>query len=371
MVAVAQADRVGRDFVRDDGLGLAVAVAEARAEDLAGDHVLVAAERGVGVIVGVDVDQLHDPVGVAAAGRGEEVCDDVAGDRELLLEGLGLPGQHVGTAVDEALILGLPQVPAIVVDRPVLERHRVVGVGDVLVVGVAIGRGRRVEGDGAVSAKVDVARDHALGGPAIVLLPLVGAGLEGDRLGRGQLTLVLQPVGEPGGVDLLAEVAGSCAAQVDVVDHPADLVECPAAVAPGTEHEEVLVVLVVGLQLLVDLDGAVEVLGVVPAGDVERGDGDALQIREDAAHLRLPVLVHVGMRHEIVPHARLAAQDLADLGERAHLQVARVLVPGTLGRPQLGGHFEPHRGLVGVAEPESTVVVEVVADEHVGAGRLR
>ena len=301
-----------------------------------------------------------------------EVGHDVACDRESLLEGLGLPGQHVGTAVDEALILGLPEVPAIVMDRPVLERHRVVGVGDVLVVGVAVRGGGRVERDDAVGAEVDVARHHALGGPAVVLLPLVGAGLEGDHLGFGQRPLVLQPVGEPRGVDLVAEVAGGRAAQVDVEHHPADLVEGPAAVAPGAEHEEVLVVLVVGLQLLVDLDGAVEVLGVVPAGDVKRGHGDALQIREDAAHLRLPVLVHVRMLDESVPHPRLAVQQLTvDPGERAHLQVPGVLVPGALRGPQLRGQLEALRRLVGVAEPEGAVVVEVVSNEHVGACGLR
>ena len=55
----------------------------------------------------------------------------------------------------------------------------------------------------------------------------------------------------------------------------------------------------------------------------------------------------------------------------AHLQVAGVLVPGTLRGPQLRGEFKALGRLVGVAEPEGTVVVEVVADEHVGAGRLR
>ena len=140
---------------------------------------------------------------------------------------------------------------------------------------------------------------------------------------------------------------------------------------PGAEHEEVLVVVVVLLELLVDLDGAVEVLGVPPAGNVERRHGHALQVGEDAAHFGLPVLVHVGMGHVVVPHARVAVEHLGDPGQRAHLQVARVLVPGALGGPQLGRHLEPHGRLVGVAEPEGAVVVEVVADEHVGAARLR
>ena len=73
-----------------DGLGRGEALAIAAAEDVHGDRQLVAAQLGlVGHLVGIDVDQLDHPVGVGAAGRGDQVGNGLAGD-------VHRRGQHVG-----------------------------------------------------------------------------------------------------------------------------------------------------------------------------------------------------------------------------------------------------------------------------------
>jgi len=67
--------------------GVFEALPEAAAERLAADQLLVAAHldasrigRRVGGIGGIDVDQLHDPVGVRAGGGGVEAHADGSGE---------------------------------------------------------------------------------------------------------------------------------------------------------------------------------------------------------------------------------------------------------------------------------------------------
>ena len=61
--------------------GLREALAIAAAEDVLGDGQLVAAQLGlVGHLVGIDVDELDHPVGVGAAGGGDQVGDGLAAD---------------------------------------------------------------------------------------------------------------------------------------------------------------------------------------------------------------------------------------------------------------------------------------------------
>ena len=60
---------------------------------------------GIGEIVGEDVDDLHDKVGVRAAEADEEVGDDGAGEGEVFREHWGLECQHVGPAGGETLVI--------------------------------------------------------------------------------------------------------------------------------------------------------------------------------------------------------------------------------------------------------------------------
>src|SRR5271168_195063 len=73
------------------------------------------------------------------------------------------------------------------------------------------------------------------------LLPFVRAGFKRYRSARGQASLVFQPVREPRGLYVLAEILSRIAAEF----HVSELVSrptCPAAVIPRT-HGEIVVVL--------------------------------------------------------------------------------------------------------------------------------
>src|SRR5439155_20108311 len=120
------------------------------------------------------------------------------------------------------------------------------------------------------------------------------------------LALVLEPVGEPGRLDLLPEVAAGPAAEIDPADLLSVLLDHPAAVVPRPDHQIVPALPIERLQLLVDLERAVEVLRVEPADNVEGWDGEVVDERQHAAHLGLPVGIKVGMLDEGVPAGHLA-----------------------------------------------------------------
>ena len=98
----------------------------------------------------------------------------------------------------------------------------------------------------------------AAGGPGRKLLPLVGAGFEGGDGATDLRRVVLQVVGEEGREDVLAEVEAGVLAEVERAEGAGvfDLL----TVVPRAHHEEDLVVRrVLGLDGLVDGDGAVDV----------------------------------------------------------------------------------------------------------------
>src|SRR5262249_52276933 len=61
--------------------------------------------------VGVDVDELDDPVGVGSAGGGDEVGDWLTADLDRRGEDLGGEDQDVGAARGFALVVGEPVWP--------------------------------------------------------------------------------------------------------------------------------------------------------------------------------------------------------------------------------------------------------------------
>jgi len=80
-----QREAIRQRSVRLDRLRRLKNLAIAAAEDVGGNHELIAAHGGLrGDLVGVDVDQLHDPVGVGAVGRRNEVGDGLAADLDRL-----------------------------------------------------------------------------------------------------------------------------------------------------------------------------------------------------------------------------------------------------------------------------------------------
>jgi hypothetical protein len=139
---------------------------------------------------------------------------------------------------------------------------------------------------------------------------------------------------------------------------------------PGTDHEDAAVALVDLLQGFVDLQRAVEVLLVPPAGHVQRGHGDAREVRRH--RLPLPERVVVGMAGEVVPRGPLSLEEpgvhVREGAEREIPLIGVVAIELEV--------LDRVRGLEGidvfeaVAQAEGAVVVEVVADPHVGRGGL-
>ena len=81
VVGVGQCEAIGLGFVGRDGCGVLEAFAIAAAEYVHRDTELVAAQLGrTSDFVGVDIDELDDPVGVAAGSAGYEVGDGLASD---------------------------------------------------------------------------------------------------------------------------------------------------------------------------------------------------------------------------------------------------------------------------------------------------
>src|SRR4029077_18740862 len=90
----------------------------------------------------------------------------------------------------------------------------------------------------------------------------------------------------------------------------------PATVIPGANDEKVLVLGVVLLERAVDRDGTVEVLLIPPAGHVERGHGDAIEILHQ--RLALPEGVKVRVADEVVPGGTRALEILLiHMGKRS------------------------------------------------------
>lgn len=123
----------GFDLSGGKGLGILVAVAEPAADDFAAHHLLIAGKGlscflgvpgwialvsvlvngltlaefgGVLVVVGIDVDQFHDPVGVGLGGGDAEVGFEIAGDTQRRGQRCGLVGQDIVAGCCESLVVG-------------------------------------------------------------------------------------------------------------------------------------------------------------------------------------------------------------------------------------------------------------------------
>ena len=219
--------------------------------------------------------------------------------------------------------------------------------------------------------EVQGARGGALRRPRVEGAPTVAARLEDGSLRLREATPVLQIVGEERRLDLLAIIFSRGGAEVDLAELLAGPVG-PASVPPRPHDEIILVRRVVLLQLAVDRDGAVEILLVPPASHIEGGHGDACEVRPH--RLPLPEAVVIGMLGEIRPSGQplLLEHFRLDVRERAEAEVPFVgVVAAKVEVGVLLRGLGEVRVLEAVAQPECAVVVEVVADEHVGGRGLR
>jgi len=151
VIGVGKIEAIEQRLVGSDGMGSFEAFAIAAAEDVAGDHELIAAEFGLaGNFVGVDVDEFDDPVGVGAAGGSDEVGDRLAADFDRSLENVGGEDENVGAAGGLTLVVDEPFGPSETgavgnrLDGSCAEGNGLAGIGDVFVER-SVGGTRRIE----------------------------------------------------------------------------------------------------------------------------------------------------------------------------------------------------------------------------------
>ena len=109
MVRRRQVEFVKPGLVRRDGFGSFQAVVITAAEDVCGNHQLVAAHFFLARdFVGVDVDQFDDPVGIGAAGGCDHVSDGLSADFDGLAQFIRNKGQHVRPPGGFALVVHQP-----------------------------------------------------------------------------------------------------------------------------------------------------------------------------------------------------------------------------------------------------------------------
>ena len=374
-----QREPIGERRVGRDGRRGLEALAVAAAQDVRGHRELIAAHPGLARhLVGMDVDHLDHPVGVAAARGGHEVRDRLAADLDGRGQHLGHEGQHVRPARGLALVVHEPQGPgqALVLvadglDGPRAEGHRLGGVRHVLVEGRIASGGRgesRLEPRAQVQrGGLDRASAGAAGRPRRQAPPGVGARLErADGRDVAARRAVLEVPGQERGQDLAAEEEGGVAIEAQRAERApvGDLL----AVVPRAEHQEhAVVVRVLGLEGLVDGDGAVDVLLVPQAVHEHHRDTERPRAQQLVHGLVAPEGVVGRVLQDLAPEAHLLQAVAAPhLPRRAGGQPLVVVVE--MARPPL--RLGVARGLllpdVGhVLLPEGTVVEPVVAHPSV------
>ena len=365
-----QVDDEGEHGVGRDRFRLLERTAVATAQDVARDHQLVAA-HGAALLtaVRIDVDELHDPVGVGARRGGEERGGDIARDGEIGLERRGLPSEHVGAAVDEALVAREPALPLHIRRNGARSiGHRVRGVGNEGV--VASARRRPGERERAVGADVQRATFGVLRRPRIVRAPLVHAGVEDGGLGDGVAARAVQVAREEARLQR-AEVVAGATTEADVAERVAGVV-VPLAVEPRADHEVVRARAVGLLECGERGLRSVRVFLVPEAADGEGGDRGVREVVLHAA--RLPDFIVGWMLNEALPRGPLGrARGDGERVEGGEGAIPVVRVPTTDMKRARAGRFRfaSMHPLDAVALAKGALVEEVVAHPRVDHRRLR
>lgn len=175
--------------------------------------------------MGVDVDELDNPIGVGARGRDVEFRPDWSGNRKVFVEHARLVDQHVGPTAGGPLV-----IDHVVVRHPdggpVEEGNGLGRVADVLVVaGVRAGR---LPTQAASGAEIERPGLRLLGWPGGQTPPGIGARLEHPGLGLLAVPFSLQVKLEEGQLDALAVELGRLGAEGDRAERS----RSPAAAIP-------------------------------------------------------------------------------------------------------------------------------------------
>src|SRR3989442_14323919 len=159
-----QIEAVEQGLIGSDGFGSLETLAIAAAKDVGGNHQLVAAEgRLAGYFIGIDVDQLDHPVGVRAAGGGEQIGDWLPAYLYGRAQDVGNKYHSIRAAGRLALVVYEPLGPgqtATVADRLIGARAKSHGLRGVGYVSVE----RRVAGLGRSEAQLEAGGSAEGGG---------------------------------------------------------------------------------------------------------------------------------------------------------------------------------------------------------------
>ena len=128
---------------------------------------------------------------------------------------------------------------------------------------------------------------------------------------------------------------------------------------PGSQHDEVVVRLVILLERRISLEGPVVILLVPPATDNQRGHRRRFQII--AGTSGLPIIVVARMGDEGIPRRKLTCIKFGDLAERAFLEIkiVGVLIEGDV--RILFRAFHHLHVFITVALTKGAIVKKVVA----------
>ena len=325
----------------------------------------------IGHFVGIDVNQLHHPIGIGPAGGSHEVRNRLSANVYWSREHFAGIGEHIGPARGLALVVDQPLRPG---EREVVadglagaraEGNRLGGVGNVL---VKCGVGLRGRGKAQLHSRLQI---KPLGRrcfrPRLQLLPQVRAGLvRRHRRHIGLWRVVFQIAIEKRPQHVLPEPGSRVAAKADRTQRRGVLNLLP--VVPGAEHQkDLLVVDVERLDCLVDRDRTVDIFLVPQAVNEQNGHLDPFRLEVRGQHLvhRLvaPESVVAGVFENLVPEAHLfQPMLLAQFARRPRGHELVVIVEvrdGPLGLIRTRGFLLPDVGHVLLAE--GPVVEPVVA----------
>ena len=305
------------------------------AEDVGRHHQLIAAHlRLRRDLVRIDVDHLHDPVGIGAARRRDQVHLRLAADLQWRFQHVRDEGDDIRPARRFSLIVDQPlrpRAPAGGLNRPGAVGHRLRGIGEVLVER-RVSRLRcgeiKFQSRGEIERRgLNRAAARAPGRPRRQSTPGVGAGLEGRdgrqvRFRRALLEVVIQEWTQ----DIAAELQPRIGAKFQRAERAA--VRDFLAVMPRAHHQEYLVVGgVLRLDRVVDRDRAVDVLLIPETVDQHHRDGRRLRRQQLVHRLIAPERVVARMLEQLAPEADLLEPAAApELARRSRLHEHVVLV---------------------------------------------
>ncbi len=175
-----------------------------------------------------------------------------------------------------------------------------------------------MEVERAAGVQIECARHRLPGRPGVEAPPLVGPRLEHLRFASGVIGVPFEKVAKERQLNLLAIEFRRLRMKTDITQRVTVLAS-PAAMGPGPHHQDVRDAGILPLGPPIRLEGAEQILGIVPAADGHNGAVHILEMRPGVA--RLPIGVIVGMVQELNPLWRASLeQDLFRVGQRAHAQ---------------------------------------------------